>query len=171
MNVMNRMDSGKHARLKKEIHDEMLLQLAAKKADKKALANLQNAEQFLEDLAKNTKALPVIDKKIYIETLQEGFGDMISSEDIISIRFKQYDQTGTLLKDTDEDAFTVALSKMIKGFKLGMNGARVGERRKIYIHPDLGFGKISFGHPPNELLIYEVVIVDKVFTSEEYTSN
>ena len=42
--------------------------------------------------------------------------------------------------------------------KIGIQGAKEGERRKIYIHPDFGFGRIGRACEPNQTLIYEVHI-------------
>ena len=43
--------------------------------------------------------------------------------------------------------------------KSPVEGMRVGERRKIFIHPDLAYKTI--GHvPPNSLLIVEVEVLD-----------
>jgi peptidylprolyl isomerase len=54
--------------------------------------------------------------------------------------------------------FRVPLSDAIPGFAMGLVGMRVGERRKLFIHPDLGYG--IQGHvPPNSLLIAEVEVV------------
>jgi peptidylprolyl isomerase len=67
---------------------------------------------------------------------------------------------GKLIKDA-EQPFTIPLSQTIRGFQMGMAGAKVGEKRKIYVHPEYGFGKMG-RKSPNKLLIYEVTIVEKI---------
>lgn len=49
------------------------------------------------------------------------------------------------------------LSETILGFAKGVEGMREGERRKLYIHPELGYA--LFGHvAPNSLLIVDVEV-------------
>ena len=157
--MISQIETGHYTKLEKQKYDEVLLQLVAKKANRKALANLKKSEDYLDRLAKSETILPVVDKKIYIEILGEGSGDPIVPETNIFLHLKQYDESGKLIKDTGEsEPSCIPLSKMAKGFKIGIEGARIGERRKIYIHPDYGFSKTKSGSSANHLLIYEVSI-------------
>lgn len=161
--LMSQIETGHYTKLEKQKYDEVLLQLVAKKANRKALANLQKSEEYLERLAKSENILPVVDKKIYIEILQEGTGDAIVPETNLSLHLKQFDENGKLIKDTgDSEPSNISLSKMVKGFKIGIEGARVGEKRKIYIHPEYGFSKTKSGSSAGHLLIYEVSIIGQV---------
>ena len=51
---------------------------------------------------------------------------------------------------------------MIKDFQTGMKGAKVGEVRKIYIHPDYGFGKIGRSQESNMPLLYEIALEELI---------
>ena len=51
-----------------------------------------------------------------------------------------------------------AYAETIPGFAKGVDGMCVGERRKIYIHPALGYGKVGYV-PPNSLLIVDVEVI------------
>ncbi len=158
--VMSQIQTGHYTKLEKQKYNEILLELVNKKASRKALANLEKSEAYLAQIAESKSVLPVIDKKIYIEVLKEGFGDSISLEPTLSLHLKQYDETGKVIKDTGESIpSSITLSKMAKGFQIGIDGARVGEKRKIYIHPEYGFTKTKTGSSANHLLIYEVTIL------------
>jgi peptidylprolyl isomerase len=138
-----------------------LAPLAARQVEKEATANLKRAEAVLENLKNQPSIISIVDNRIYVETLEAGSGEIIGSQDIVEIQFKEYDAQGTLIKDTSDMApFTIPLSQTIKGFQLAIKGMRVGERRKIHIHPEYGFGKINHADP-NRLLVYEVILVGK----------
>ncbi len=161
--IMKQIDSGYYAKLEKEKYDATLLQLVARKKARTEKSNLQKSEQFLKILAQSDSIHPIIDKKIYIEIIQEGTGDPISSIDTVSLHIKHSDETGKILKDTtSSEPTTISLSKMAKGFKIGIEGAKVGEKRKIYIHPSYGITPSRPSLSPNHVLIYEVELLSKI---------
>ncbi len=160
--VFSDLLSSKRTPQPQEYRDRVLLDMCAQQAHTIAMDNLSKANAFLSQLAQKP-SITSIDGKVYIEVLEEGSGPKITSSNAVSIYFKQYDISGTILKDTfNSKPSTIPLWKMIKGFQLGLEGACVGERRKIYIHPDYGFGKISSKEDTNKLLIYEVAILEKI---------
>ena len=142
-------------------NDEMyspLIDLAMQCSEKEGAEALENAEKFLEMLSKQDNVLPIIKNRIYVEILEAGSGAVITPQDSISIHFKEYSLDGTLLKDTTSArAFIIPLNQTIKGFQLGIQGAKIGERRKLYLHPEFGFDKLG----RKDLLIYEVFVISK----------
>ena len=50
------------------------------------------------------------------------------------------------------------IKQSIPGFAKGMLGMKEGEKRVLYIHPELAYG-LTGQLPPNSLLIFEVEIV------------
>ena len=63
------------------------------------------------------------------------------------------------------------IKQSIPGFAKGLVGMKEGEKRILYIHPELAYGLA--GHlPPNSLLIFEVEIVKAhALSSNEVTQN
>lgn len=86
-----------------------------------------------------------------IEVLEEGSGPEAAEGDTLQIRY-----TGTLLADgTEFDSnvgqgpalpVTLGAGGVIPGFEQGLEGAKEGEKRKITIPSDLGYG--AQGQPP-----------------------
>ncbi|GAB5411158.1 MAG: hypothetical protein ChlgKO_02720 [Chlamydiales bacterium] len=74
----------------------------------------------------------------------------------------QFDIKRELIKDTQTKSFIILISRMIKDFQLGMEGAKAGEVRKIYIQPEYGFGKIGHSQESNMLFIYEIAVEEIV---------
>ena len=70
--------------------------------------------------------------------------------------------TGTFLDgsvfgaSTEEEMIT--LDETIPGFSKGIVGMREGEKRTLYIHPELGYGSSGY-LPPNSLLTFEIEVI------------
>lgn len=100
-----------------------------------------------------------------IETLKEGTGTIAKNGDKVSVHY-----TGTLENGTKFDSsldrgqafeFTLGIGQVIKGWDLGVVGMKIGEKRKLTIPSDLGYGSSGAGGiiPPNATLIFEVELL------------
>uniref|UniRef100_A0A182NSD3 peptidylprolyl isomerase n=1 Tax=Anopheles dirus TaxID=7168 RepID=A0A182NSD3_9DIPT len=92
-----------------------------------------------------------------------------------SVRTKKGDlvhmhYTGTLEDGTEFDSsiprgnplsFTLGMGQVIKGWDQGLLGMCEGEKRKLIIPPELGYGDRGAGEkiPPNSVLIFEVELM------------
>ena len=89
--------------------------------------------------------------ELEVEVLEEGSGPEAAEGDTLQVRY-----TGTLLADgTEFDSnvgdgpalpVTLGAGGVIPGFEQGLEGAKQGEKRKITIPSDLGYG--AQGQPP-----------------------
>lgn len=105
-------------------------------------------------------------KGMKIEVLKEGTGIEAKAGDEVSVHY-----TGTLANgkkfDSSVDrgepfAFTLGQNRVIQGWELGVLGMKVGEKRKLTIPPELGYGSRDVGDgliPPNSTLIFEVELL------------
>jgi FKBP-type peptidyl-prolyl cis-trans isomerase len=102
---------------------------------------------------------------VKIETLTPGTGDEAKIGDTLSVHY-----TGTLTDrkkfDSSRDRgepFEVTLGqrRVIAGWEMGLKGMKVGEKRRLTIPPDLGYGAKGAGGviPPNATLIFEVELL------------
>ena len=101
------------------------------------------------------------------EILKAVTGDkQVKNGDLVSVHYK-----GTLEDGTEFDSsykhnqpfeFTVGASEVIKGWDLGLVGMKVGEKRKLTIPSDLGYGERGAGNviPPNATLIFEIELLE-----------
>lgn len=161
--LLKQIDSPNYKKVEKEKYDSTLLTLIGRKKARIERATLQKAEEFLKTLSETPSIHPIIDKKIYIEILEEGDGEAISSDDTLVMHLKQCDETGKIVKETStSEPITLSLPKMVKGFKIGIDGAKIGEKRRIYVHPSYSLTNSRANLSQNHVLIYEVKLLSKI---------
>lgn len=128
---------------------------------------LQKKEKPKENNSENQGA--VLEENqggLKIEVIQEGQGKTAENGNIVSVHY-----TGTLLDGTKFDSsrdrgvpfsFTLGAGQVIKGWDLGVLGMKIGEKRKLIIPSELGYGASGTSRgpiPPNATLIFEVELL------------
>jgi FKBP-type peptidyl-prolyl cis-trans isomerase len=100
-----------------------------------------------------------------IETISEGSGVESKAGDNLTVHY-----TGTLENGTKFDSsvdrgspfrFTLGIGQVIEGWEKGMEGMKVGEKRKLTIQPEYGYGErgVPGVIPSNAVLIFEVELL------------
>jgi len=158
---------GKPSPLSEEEYEQSIAQIQESIFLQTAEKNLSEANSFLE---KNSKEEDVIslDPKLQYRVLSQGKGDEVSGESIPLIHYTGKLLNGTVFASSREtDApITLPIKQTIPGFNKGLVGMKEGEKRVLYIHPEMAYGVA--GHlPPNSLLIFEVEIVKANVPAEE----
>lgn len=135
-----------------------LLEVLAKRASEKAVLNLQMANSFLQKLEETPGVNEVVKHKLYYKVIKPGKGESISNfthSPLIS--FKEKTLNGEILSEYSS-GIRIPLSETISGLQKGMIGIKVGEKREIFIHPDLAYGE--FPKPEsNSLVVIEVTLI------------
>ncbi|MDP3994221.1 MAG: FKBP-type peptidyl-prolyl cis-trans isomerase [bacterium] len=99
------------------------------------------------------------------EDLVVGTGDEAVSGKKVTVNY-----SGTLTDGSKFDSsydrgvpfsFTLGLGEVIQGWDLGVNGMKVGGKRKLTIPSSLGYGASGAGAaiPPNATLVFEVELL------------
>ena len=102
---------------------------------------------------------------LQIEELVVGTGAAAASGQKVSVHYTGWLTNGTKFdssKDRNE-AFQFGLGRgqVIRGWDEGVQGMKVGGKRKLTIPPELGYGARGAGGviPPNATLVFEVELL------------
>ena len=138
-----------------------LLQIAQQEVEALAVANLEDAERFLE-ANKEAEGVVTTDSGLQYEVITQGSGEHPTPESSITL-----DYTITLIGGREVDSsidrggpVSIRLANLgVKGFVEGVLLMQVGGHYRFYIHPSLAWGKEGNQLvEPNTLLIVDVVL-------------
>ncbi len=149
--------AGKTAPLSYETCVKQLMLIQKKVFDEQSALNLQKANTFLEENAKKKNIKELIAQKLQYEILVQGKGKPVQEiySPLVSFTGKTLSNKTFSSQDKGE---VLRFHDIIEGLKHGIIGMKEGEKRKLYIHPDLAYGKNSRDFP-NELIIFEIEIL------------
>ena len=139
---------------------------ADKILSERAEKNLLEAETFLLANSKRTNVKSFSDKLQY-EILREGREDgrVPSKNATVAISYMLKDLSGTI-KDSSYvrgEASVLKLSQTVDGFAQAVTLMREGEKIRVWLHPDLGYGSVGNSLiGPNELLIFDIELIEVI---------
>jgi FKBP-type peptidyl-prolyl cis-trans isomerase len=101
---------------------------------------------------------------VSIEEMKVGSGATATAGKVVSAHYTGRFPDGTKF-DSSHDAagpieFELGAGKVIKGWDLGIEGMRVGGKRRLTVPPEFGYGALTNAPvPPNSTLVFEVELV------------
>lgn len=157
---LKKAENGEYANLSIEKYKTLLIEEEKYHFKQKSEKNLSEANDFLKKI-KNEEEVHEIEKdKLYFKKITSGKEIKIDEKDSGLFHINCY----TLNKETITNTYVQNepaiqnLENAIQGFKRGVSGMAEGEKRILYIHPDLAYG-IFRNFEPNVLLISEVELI------------
>lgn len=124
-----------------------------------AKENLAKAEAFLKENAKKKGMIVLEDKKLQYTVEQKGKGEVVKAGNSPKIRFVGTFLDGTEFAKSEQEEHITLNEDFLAGLNKGIVGMKEGEKRKIYIHPDLAFKDKGSVFPPNSMVSFEVEVV------------
>ena len=106
------------------------------------------------------------ESELKITINQEGSGDRADIGMSVSVHYTGKLEDGTVFDSSiprgQPFTFTLGAGQVIKGWDLGVEGMKVGEKRNLVIPPHLGYGVRGAGAtiPPNATLIFDVELLE-----------
>lgn len=125
----------------------------------------QEANSEKENKEESEKEVKGENQKLEIEILKEGIGEEAKRNNKVTVHYMGTLENGTKF-DSSLDrgkpfVFTLGIGQVIKGWDQGVLGMKVGEKRKLTIPSELGYGSKGAGLiPPNATLIFEVELLE-----------
>ena len=105
---------------------------------------------------------------LIIEDLIVGSGAEASAGQEVTVHYTGWLTNGTKFdssKDRDDPCvFPLGGGRVIRGWDEGVQGMKIGGKRKLTIPPELGYGARGAGGaiPPNATLVFEVELLGTV---------
>ena len=103
---------------------------------------------------------------LIIEELEAGQGDVAEAGKQVKVHYTGWLQDGGSKFDSSKDrndplVFPLGARRVIAGWDEGVQGMKVGGKRKLTIPPELGYGARGAGGviPPNATLVFEVELL------------
>jgi len=144
-----------------EEYEQVVYTIQEQQFTKTAELNLAQANAFLEENA-TQEGIKSINSQLQFKVIQAGAGEKcVSHNSVPLIHYKGSLIDGTTFASSQEAGEPVALplQQSIPGLAQGLEGMLEGEKRILYMHPELAQG-LSAQLPPNALLIFEVEVVN-----------
>lgn len=119
--------------------------------------------QILKDLSKRDDVVK-IEQGLFYEVLESGEGgESPASNSVVTVQYKGSLIDGTVFDSSYErtcpEAFRVR--DVIDGWQIALQKMHKGDKWRIYISPELGYGNKPIDNiPGNSTLIFEVELLD-----------
>ncbi len=100
---------------------------------------------------------------LYYSFEKSGNGEQPKSRDYVMVNYVGKLMDGTIFDESGEEPFIFQLGyrQVIKGWEKGIPHFSVGSKGKLFVPPNLGYGKSGAGKiiPPDAVLIYEIELL------------
>jgi peptidylprolyl isomerase len=159
--------AGKPAPMSDKDYEDLMVRIQKKAFDNLSATNLKAAEEFMAKNKNEAKVVEIEPLKLQYVILTPGTGPAVEAHATPSINYVGKYIDGTVFGSSEEAGgpINIPLDQTIPGFSKGIAGMKEGEKRRLFVHPSMGYG--TMGHlPPNSLLIFDIEVV-KASTPKE----
>jgi len=134
-----------------------------KQREAQAAEALERGKAFLAENAKKP-GVKVLDSGVQYQVIKEGSGKPPTMDDKVKVHYegrtidgKKFDSS----YDRGKPA-TFALKGVVKGFSAALTHMKPGAKWKVFIPPELGYGKRGAGNVigPNEVLVFDLELLE-----------
>jgi FKBP-type peptidyl-prolyl cis-trans isomerase len=132
-------------------------------------ANLNQANSFLQKNLEESNIVELVPGKLQISILNEGKGDdVVQENDIPLVHYsgKYLDETSI---GNSEEPIHIQMEQAFPGIKKGLIGAKKGEQRRLFIHPEMSHSSSDIAFP-NTLMILDITVVETNSSIEQAQS-
>lgn len=151
---------GKPSPMNEQEYEKAMSQLQEQALKAVSVKNLDAANAFMKENTKAKGVVEIIPEKLQYIILQEGKEPAVVEHGTPEIIYTGKYVDGTVFGNSDAAGgpITVPLDQTIPGFSKGIAGMKEGEKRRLFVHPDMGYGT-SGQLLPNSLLIFDIEVI------------
>jgi peptidylprolyl isomerase len=141
-------------------YEKLMMRIQKKAFDNLSSSNLKAADEFLAKNAHEPHIIVVEPGKLQYLILSPGTGPVVEPHGTPSINYVGKYLDGTVFGNSEEAGgpVNIPLDQTIPGFSKGIQGMKEGEKRRLFVHPTMGYGTMG-QLPPNSLLIFDIEVV------------
>ncbi len=120
---------------------------------------------FILRVPEKTNSNNFVIQGMKVEILKEGSGEVSKTGDTVSVHYVGTLENGSKFDSSidrgEPFSFTLGQNRVIQGWEKGVLGMKVGEKRKLTIPYELGYGENGYPPviPPKATLIFEVELL------------
>ncbi|MEI6531423.1 MAG: FKBP-type peptidyl-prolyl cis-trans isomerase [Chlamydiota bacterium] len=154
--------AGKQAPLTQDAYDKAVNELQQKVLAAMSAVNLTMANDFLKENAKKEGVVTLVDGKLQYKIMTPGKGTAVTAHDTPQIQYEGTFMDGKVFGTsyTTNEPVWLPLDQAIPGFAQGIVGMKEGEKRQLFVSPELAYGVNGTSNiPPNTLLIFTIEVV------------
>jgi peptidylprolyl isomerase len=152
--------AGKPAPMPDKEYEDLMMRIQKATFENLSTANLKAADEFMAKNAHEQNIVEIEPGKLQYVVLTKGTGPVVEEHSTPSINYVGKYLDGTVFGSSEDTGgpITIPLDQTIPGFSKGIQGMKEGEKRRLFVHPSVGYG--TMGHlPPNSLLIFDIELV------------
>jgi FKBP-type peptidyl-prolyl cis-trans isomerase FkpA len=139
----------------------------ARRAGEPAVASSEVAQQYAPALDVDLERMTRMESGLHIEDVEEGAGEEAEPGRVVVVHYTGWLPDGTQFdtsRQPDRGPFDFALGAghVIEGWDQGVQGMRVGGKRRLVIPPSMAYGTSGAGGviPPNATLVFDVELLE-----------
>lgn len=124
------------------------------------------AQQKMEEdnlNAKLSKDSVTYKEGIFYQPIKEGTGRLVNLTDTVVVHYKGWlFSNGNVFDETKEKPATFPLSRLIRGWQIGVPQCKVGGKIRLFIPSGSAYGIRTFATdiPPNSTLVFDVEVLE-----------
>lgn len=124
------------------------------------------ATEYASELGVDLAAMEETPSGLRYVVVEDGSGEVAEPGDQVVVHYTGWLPTGKKFdssRDRDEPfSFPLGAGRVIAGWDEGVAGMAVGEKRRLVIPPDLGYGAAGAGTviPPDATLVFDVELLE-----------
>ncbi|MGA8164280.1 MAG: FKBP-type peptidyl-prolyl cis-trans isomerase [Waddliaceae bacterium] len=152
--------SGLPAPMPDEEYEQLMVKSQARAFQAISEKNLAEANAFLQDNAGKSGVVELQPGKLQYLVLTRGSGETVKEKSVPSVSYTGKFISGEVFGSSDQTGgpISIPIEQTISGFQQGLVGMKEGEKRRLFVHPDLGYST-SGQLPPNSLLIFDIEVI------------